>query len=234
MCVLCSRRSLVQGALSALILGDLTGRALPATLYEACGWNAADLGSYPRRSTSDDPALDRALIAELKRILETFQVNPGFQFIQEESPNAFAIRASLIPGTNGTVLIGLKLLNLLLQDAQGGVSVAGVCAHECGHIYQYFSDSYDRLSGSSTVYLELHADLLAGYYMGKRKDLTDNQIKLFEQTLIRYSRYDYGDPKFHGGGGQRAAAVDRGYRLACEGASFLQAASDGELYVKKL
>src|SRR5258708_6591979 len=171
MCRLCSRRTFVQSSLSALILGTLTGRASSAVPSEACAWNAADLGNYPRRSRSNNAAMDRALIAELKKILEVIPVNPGFQFIEEENPNAFAIKSSLISGTNGTVLIGLKLLNVLLQEGQGGVSVAGICAHECGHIYQYFSEFYDRLYGSNILYLELHADCLAGFYMGKRTEV---------------------------------------------------------------
>ena len=205
---LCSRRTFLQCSLSALILGDLTGRASSAVLTEACAWNATDPGNYPRRSTSDNPDLDRALIVELKRIIETIPVNPGFQFIEEESPNAFAIKESLISGTSGTVLIGLKLLNVLLKNIQGGVSVAGVCAHECGHIYQYFSDFYDRLNGSNKIRLELHADCLAGFYMGKRKDITADQVKLFGKTLYSFGGYDYGNPKFHGSGGQRHEQTD--------------------------
>jgi hypothetical protein len=234
MCRLCSRRAFVQGSLSALVLGDSTGRASSAVDSEACAWNATDLGSYPRRSTSNNPDLDRALIAELKRILETIPVNPGFQFIEEDNPNAFALKASLISGTNGTVLIGLKLLNVLFQESQGGVSVAGVCAHECGHIYQYFSEFYDRLNGSSKIYLELHADCLAGFYMGKRKDTTADQIKLFTKTLVSFGGYDYGNEKFHGSPGQRAAAMEHGYMLAGKGVSFDDAAADGESYVKRL
>jgi hypothetical protein len=234
MCGLCSRRAFMQGSLSAIVLLGFISRASSGVASEACAWNATDFGSYPRRSTSNNPDLDRAMIAELKRILEIIPVNPGFQFIEEENPNAFALKTSLIAGTNGTVLIGLRLLNVLLKESEGGVSVAGVCAHECAHIYQYYSEFYDRLNDGTKVYLELHADCLAGYYMGKRKDITADQVKLFAQTLVRFGGYDYGNPKFHGSGGQRAAAMERGFMLAGRGASLQDAATDGESYVKRL
>ena len=73
---------------------------------------------------------------------------------------------AMFSGTQGSVLLGLKLLNSPLDADQGGGAIAGICAHECGHIYQYNNGIYDRSKSLGVVAVELHADYLAGFYMG--------------------------------------------------------------------
>jgi hypothetical protein len=81
--------------------------------------------------------------------------------------------------------------------------------------------------------MRLHADFLAGYYMGRRGALVRNQIKIFSSTV-----YDFGDYTFdhlsHGTPGQRAAAADKGYRTAIDGRSVDDASTFGLMYVRQL
>jgi len=175
------------------------------------------------------------MIAELKRILAVIPVNPEFHYIDEGNPNAFALPTSDLPGTKGTVLLGLKLINSLLQEQpDGGAAIAGVCAHECAHIYQYTTEFYDRLSGSGPILLELHADLIAGFYMGKRADVNADRVRSFSRALFERSGYDYTNPNYHGSPGQRLVAVEKGYFYARQGLSLQDATTRGETYVKNL
>jgi hypothetical protein len=232
MCWNCSRRTFLNTSLAAGVVTSFPALAQSDDRFVTCAWDPDELGNSSRSSTSHNVELDRAFIAELKRIIQIIPVNPGFQFIEERSPNAAALRKTLVPGTTGTVLIGLKLVNLLMQRQDGGVSIAGVCAHECGHIYQYFSGIFDELH--NTLIAELHADFIAGYYMGKRKDVAPDQVKLFAETLLQFGTYDYGNPRFHGDSGQRTAAMTCGYRTAVAGSNFEDAITIGKSYVRQL
>lgn len=61
--------------------------------------------------------------------------------------------------------------DLLDRYTDQGMAVLAVCAHEFGHIAQFRAGVRDRLlRGQRTVKrMELHADLLSGYFLGYRK-----------------------------------------------------------------
>jgi hypothetical protein len=235
-CFCCSRRHFL-GALSSTVLFAGPCHSAQTASAPACASLASlpgNIDAYPRKASSDNPKLDEAVIGELKKIVGIIPVNPQFQYIQEDTPNAFAIPTSEVLGTKGTVLLGLKLLNSLLNDNDGGAAIAGICAHECGHIYQYFNAIYDHLSPSGTIAVELHADLIAGYYMGKRGDANSNRVRAFSEALFKRADYGFGDPNFHGSPGERLAAVDRGYYWATQGSSLAEVCAKGESYVKAI
>jgi hypothetical protein len=235
MCYHCSRRLFLQGF--ALIFGlDCASQAFAEEFPVICAWDNFDEIRSSSKATSNNPTLDRALIAELRKIVTIIPVNPGFQYVEEKSPNAFAIKKSLIPNTEGTVFIGLKLIESLMKQEGGGIPLAGVCAHECAHIYQFSSGIYDRLAkaDSGLILVEMHADFLAGYYMAKRNDVTIENVKRFMMLFIQFGNYDYGNPKYHGPPGLRSAAMEGGYRSAERGIGFRDAAIEGEAYVRQL
>jgi hypothetical protein len=179
--------------------------------------------------------LDEAVLRELQKILAIIPVNPAFHYIEENPPgNAFAIPTSDVLGTKGTVLLGLKLLNSLLDGNDGGGAIAGICAHECGHIYQYFSDWFNRLSPAGTIAVELHADLIAGYYMGRRGDADHQRVMSFSWALFSRAGFDYTDPNFHGDPGERAAAVMRGYMWANQNVGLAETCARGADYITNL
>jgi hypothetical protein len=236
MCLICQRRGFLVGGISTLLFGIINPSVAVSEIPTACGWTSFDVAEYPTKSKSADPNLDRALIKEIERLLAIIPVNPGFQYIEERSPNAFAIRQSIVPGTKGTILLGLKLIEVLMKRPNGGAAVAGVCAHECGHIFQYFSGYAENFASSDVghVLSELHADLIAGYYMGKRRLVTADNVRLFSAVLVESGTYDFGDPKFHGSPGLRAASMERGYFMATTGIKFEEAARQGEEYVRRI
>ena len=186
--------------------------------------------------SSGNPAFDRSLGRHLILLAKAFEVHPGFAFVDDSpSPNAAASRETRLPGTSGTVLFGLMLLNALLNGEVGGdIAVIGVCAHEFAHIHQ-FEVGYDRkfTSTSSPVKLmELHADFLAGYFVGKLK-LTRPSITLrfFGKKLYGMGTYDATSPDFHGTPQERLASAEAGALLAGSAAPFSSVSKAGYLHV---
>jgi len=224
---------LLAGALVTLALGPQPTRAASQTRI-ACALAGARRVPADGKAQSGDTKFDNAVIAELRHILSVIPVNPGFQYVEDE--NAFSRDDTWIAGTKGTILIGLKLVRGLLKPDEGGLSVACVLAHECGHIYQFFSEDqfYDRLSGPTQRLQELHADVLAGFYMGKRLGAATSTLGVVQKAMIDFGKYNSADPKDHGTPGQRNAAIDKGFVLASKGIKFENAAREGEAYVRTL
>jgi predicted metalloprotease len=109
-------------------------------------------------------------------------------------------------------LIGLKLLRRELQQFEkGGIAVAGIAAHECGHIYQYHFGLRQLLSAPTRIYLELHADYAAGFYLGRRGLHSFDNIFVFVRTLLSNADYNYNRRSDHGTPMQRAWAMELGY-----------------------
>ncbi len=175
--------------------------------------------------TSGDPRLDAAFGQLLADLATRVQVRPGFGFFDDRgSPNAFATTYTLMPNTQGTVVIGTTLMNDYLRNPEfrqhGDLLLMAVCAHEFGHIKQYFHQPnlglYDRLvSMHPTVkFLELHADFLSGYYMGTRgSQFSDEQLVVIGRGYEAMGDIYYNDPNHHGTNAERIAAIENGYLM---------------------
>jgi hypothetical protein len=200
------------------------------------GGNVREMQSIPK---SDDGDFDRALAETLVRISDCLNVTPSFAYFDDrDSPNAFALREKRVPGTDGTVLFGQRLLKQLMADPEAGdAAVAGICAHEFGHVLQW-KVGVDEilLDGQPTVKrVELHADFLAGYFAGVRK----LQQSSFNAAVIALTQFNAGDnmlkhPKHHGTAKERGDAIVKGYQTGHDDKkSLLDALSIGEKFVKE-
>jgi hypothetical protein len=168
--------------------------------------------------TSGNSDLDRSINLELTHIAESFKVLPGFGFYDDsDGQNAFALDEDLIPHTRGTVIFGKQLLSDELDSNEwGGLAVAGIMAHEFGHIFQYQSKFYDLLTQTQTTdrLLELHADYLAGYYLGlKRLRSGEIDIKGFLDSLYLKGDTDFNSSDHHGTPMERAEVMLAGYKM---------------------
>jgi hypothetical protein len=169
-------------------------------------------------TTSGNSDLDRSISLELSHVAETFNVLPGFGFYDDsDSPNAFALDEDLIVNTKGTVIFGKQLLSdELAQQSWGGLAVAGFIAHEFGHIFQYQSKFYSLLTQAQSTdrLLELHADFLAGYYLGlKRLRSGEMDIKAFLDSLYLMGDTDFNSPEHHGTPIEREQVMLAGYKI---------------------
>ncbi len=168
--------------------------------------------------TSGNPDLDRSISLELSHVAKSLKVFPGFGFYDDaDGPNAFAIDDSVIPNTQGTVIFGKQLLSdELTKRSSGGLAIAGIIAHEFAHIYQYQS-GLDRVLGrlqKTNKLIELHADYLAGYYLGlKRLTNSENDIKVFLDALYLRGDTHFNSPTHHGTPFERKQVMLEGYKI---------------------
>jgi len=177
--------------------------------------------------SSGDQALDRAMIAEVRKINTAFGIRPGYRFFEDASPNALAWNQTLVAQTRGTVFLGVNLIREELSARYGGAAVAGIAAHEGAHVVQFFSDGMARLAAGRTARdFELHADFLAGYYFGIT-GRTERSIDVFGNSLFSKGDYDFNDEHHHGTPDERLAAMHAGYRVADRGHGLGQAIREG-------
>jgi hypothetical protein len=169
-------------------------------------------------NSSGNPDLDRSIDLELTHLAESFNVLPGFGFYDDKNGfNAFATKETVEPNTRGTVVFGKRLLsNELAQHSWGGLAIAGIMAHEFAHIYQMQTEFYQLLLQSQPTHklLELHADYLAGYYLGlKRLRSGDIDIKAFLDSLYLKGDTHFYSPGHHGTPSERKDAMLEGYKM---------------------
>lgn len=172
------------------------------------------------------------MIAILKKITAILGISPGFKYIDED--NAYATSDALVGETNGTIFLGVPLLTRLLNKRNGGALVAGVCAHECGHIYQYTKNSLiERLNEKGVAFAELHADFISGYCLNKLKIVPAGDIVGFSFQFFD-SIDDHHDVDHKGTLTQRAAALAKGFSTANNGEPITVATESGFLFVTKM
>lgn len=169
-------------------------------------------------SSSGNPELDGSISLELAQIARSLNVYPGFGFYDDDDgANAFAINETVIPNTHGTVIFGKQLLsNELTRHSSGGLAIAGIIAHEFAHIYQYQSGLYPLLKRSqkNNKQVELHADYLAGYYLGlKRLQNAEIDIKAFLDSLYLKGDTHFNSPTHHGTPFERKQVMLEGYKI---------------------
>lgn len=192
--------------------------------------------SYLVSETSGNRLFDRALAEALFQMSQLFDVLPTFGFINGGNVvNAFATTAlydredgdaDLPKREDGTVLFGDGIVGYLqkkgVQDPVA--AVLAVCAHEFGHIVQFRYVYKDKPvisllnDDQPTVKRgELHADFLAGFYVGsaaKRNPNTPSADVALAASVL--GDFDTDHKGHHGTPKERQAAVHEGYKLAYE------------------
>lgn len=228
--------TLLTGAATASLLPPSPAIAAPRAA--GCSLAAGQLGAINAYGYGDpwgviessgDPALDRALGKALVRLSTLFGQRPGFGFFDDYGlPNAYATDETTVAGTWGTVLYGMTLFRQLVEGyADEGMAVMMIAAHEFGHIAQYATGAAQQLQwGSYTVKpVELHADWLAGWYLGMRKrdrpDLSLREAGAFLHSIGDYMTFDY---NHHGTPDERVAAAEAGFKHAEAGGTDFAAA----------
>lgn len=237
MSVLLPRRTVLAGiaalsgcaCCSALAQGEaMTRRIVP----EGCVLSANEANAVSDRartpqdyadtasSSTGNADMDRAFDLALQRLAAILEVTPGFAFYDDfDGQNAVATPAPLLGVPIGSVFFGTGLFSTLLAEDPSGGGVMWVAAHEFAHILQFQSKVRDLLlQGESTVRrLELHADYMAGYYLGRRK-IEEPRASLFHAGESVWSSGDthYNSPGHHGTPSERVAASEKGFLAALE------------------
>jgi hypothetical protein len=214
-----------------------------------CNLHADDVNSvYPHGTStgisdedsiipnSGDKAFDFALAQTLYMLTQKYGVRPGFAYFDDSaSPNAYATPVARLANADGTVLMGKALLGTLRRMPEApDVAVAGVCAHEFGHILQFRYGLMEKVnSGQPTVKRsELQADFFAGYFSGLRK----REKQSFPAAVVSMTIHGFGDTEFHnpthhGTPEERARSVILGFESASSGKSLSEAIEESTNYV---
>jgi hypothetical protein len=168
--------------------------------------------------------IDNALLtdgAELSRLLG---VDPAIFYLRESrGPNAYATTSrfpSLLAAeqrpfccSDGTVLIGLELIDTE-QKATGGTgdSIPAILAHEYAHIAQF---KYGFPYGGK--WRELHADYLAGWYIGHRLRHVRTNAYQAAANFFYKGDNEFNSPDHHGTHQERWEAFWQGVSLNLRG-----------------
>lgn len=168
------------------------------------------------RSTGNNQ-LDVIFDSALQRLARTFGTWPKVGFYEDgDEPNAMAMRYAVGNGFEFAVVFGRNYFTRLYAYDPSGISILQTAAHEFAHIWVYQSGQFDAIRGGQPTVkrVELHADFLAGYYLGLRK--RDNPDASFWAAGMR--RWQSGDSEIrnihhHGTPDERLAAAEAGFRL---------------------
>jgi hypothetical protein len=173
--------------------------------------------------TTGNPILDQQLNTEAIAVDMVFGISPNLLIFDDgDQPNAYAVPYRTRFGTSGTVCLGVRLLvDELGSIDKGGYAVAGILAHEFSHILQ--ARLHSRLSGK---FRELHADYMAGYYLGKRSMIAPTDIRNFAVSLYEKGDFAFWSSTHHGTPEERVIAMVAGFRNS--GASLDEAFFHGE------
>lgn len=229
-CGLLTRRAAFAGALACAATPAWARTDEPEIFIGAgCGLSNADqrarlagqiepIGQGPRGTlygSSGDPALDNMLGSYLADMASFFQVRPGFGFYDDRAAlNAFAMPTSALANSRGTVAFGKGLLAKALSSPARELFVLAICAHEFGHVVQYFTPYMELLEKGwpNQRRVELHADYLSGAYIGRRRDrFASTQVESLKACWEGMGDTLFTSLGHHGTSEERLRAVQAGF-----------------------
>lgn len=186
-------------SLSLVLLAGTINHAAARDVYPPC------CGNTTKAAPSE--YLDNWLNTQKASLEEFFGVEASFStFDDGREPNAYAYW----PETGkGEVAFGESLLlHFLMKGESGKWAILSVMAHEYGHILQM--ERGVELYGRP---LELQADFLAGYYLGK---VLPDSMRIHVRSVMAACFFDFGDywlnsPGHHGTPQERMLVALEGF-----------------------
>jgi hypothetical protein len=213
-------------------------------VYDA---NTKKSSGFTRVSSSGDPLLDKALPAAAAAIAGVFKFAPNTWpavILVADNQSALATPITVVDGTQGTILLGKGLvLEEMYKQQYGGAAIEGILAHEFAHHVQFRSSHYQELIAADpnkTVRLvELHADYLAGWYIGQGTSTSVDAVAAFAEALFQRGDDAFRDPSHHGTPIERYAVMLKGFFSGRKGGtqgslSVSNASNEGAALVRTL
>lgn len=148
-----------------------------------------------------------------------------------------------------TLVSGLLSVTGLGEDA--GYALIAVLAHELAHGLQLKNqDTEEEIYKQSILegldkdesevmliiagkFLELHADFLAGYYIGRRSLLLGEGRDVASEVFRELGDFYFWSPTHHGTPSERRQVMLAGYRVGCQELSLEKAYEVGADYIAK-
>lgn len=184
-----------------------------------------------RIEPSESNFLDRAVIAEVKQGLKVFELNSVDLYFNHAN-NAFAINEVGMK----VIILGLRLYERFSSSYHDKAFSAytGVIAHELAHAKQYHVGG---LSSLENFQKELHADYLAGYYIGYLQKIelaNQNDAEIYFDMFYSLGDKDFFSSDHHGTPAQRKNATVEGWKVGKELHSINSAYLRGIKYVESI
>jgi hypothetical protein len=209
----------------------LLAAAAAGSRFQGCLLNSGSnnfLDKVKLLSSSGDKEVDQVCSAAERELRREFRVAPDTWFFDDgDEPNAFAtwflsrsrtVLSQWDSKADGTVCLGTHLVRQNTRRNELNrlwkTRLTMLMAHEWAHIVQ-FSRGY-RAAGKS---VELHADFLAGWFLGRTTAAREFSTEAQRQEAYRIWRYadnDIHNPDHHGTMGERTSAIESGFDLAAK------------------
>ena len=213
--------------LNLLIFGITATMSLNIS-FGQCFLNTISNGTIIENSTGN-VELDNLLLVQKNDLESFFGVNINLFYGTElaQSGNAFFSPSCSSINCNGQIVLGKYLMGELSNKSDSYTRLVSVFAHEFAHAVQHKFG----WSGKSK-WRELHADYLAGYYIGMTKTVNESEVISTFNEFSSQGDFDFNNPDFHGTPEERGCAFLEGFKYAYTGNTNVYAAyNTGKNYV---
>jgi hypothetical protein len=155
-------------------------------------YNGQRINGFVTSKSTGIEALDLKINEEYTKLCNFFYLNLPLGYFQESKDDSFG-QAFYSP-VDKAILLGKKLIVTMYNKTQNFDLVTAVLAHEFGHAVQ---DSYNW--GKNYKYTELHADFLAGFYIGKKNLFkSETDLNIFVNEFYNLGDSDFFNSDHHG------------------------------------
>ncbi|MBT2560652.1 hypothetical protein J7E50_07385 [Pedobacter sp. ISL-68] len=151
--------------------------------------------SQPADQINEDE-LPAELLKNANYIGQFFLVSPKFRVTTSETAsNAKTYCECEDTNCGATIFIGSKLLAAYKNGFSTKDGLYGLIAHEVAHVTQCRLGVTKKISG---VQIELHADFLAGYFLGRKMKIQLTDLREFSAELFKRGDFRFNDNQHHG------------------------------------
>jgi hypothetical protein len=170
---------------------------------------------------------ENTIYNEFKKLSQLFNLSIELKVIDYKDGPCY------IPSTK-TLIADKYFLNYVSRLSYGNERVKAILAHEFAHALQDKCGLYNLWNGG--IKIELHADFLAGFYIGQSGLISKNKLTGFAQEFFeRGDNLPFLHIDHHGSPEERRCAFLEGYKVAVKyNFNLTQAYSCGVDYIKLL
>lgn len=163
-----------------------------------------------RLSSCGVAEIDAFCRQEVDELNDKFALVPSFGFFDDgDQLNAFALEPGAYgAGSPAAVVLGINLARKIHGSAStlGMLPIAAILAHEWGHTLQF----QKKMDGGWSARHELHADYLAGWYLGATRGSDRDLMAKIAKVFGELGDTQFLDTDHHGTPKQRANVMRAG------------------------
>lgn len=160
--------------------------------------------------TTTNKDIDSMIYSEIGKLESFFNIDIEFYFFEETSTGKVAFyNQTCTNGCMGTIVLGYNTIANELIKTNGLETVKAILAHEFAHAVQ---KQYGWSEAGKNP--ELHADFIAGYYIGETNNYDDFGLMQFYQTFASMGDDNFFSPNHHGTNEERFCAFYEGHYVS--------------------